>query len=150
MNLAPPAAENDRSLAYLLLRVTLGLNILMHGLSRLLAGQAVFAAGLDKMFQKAPLPAWQVHAFGVALSWIEGILGLLLLLGLGTRQALIGGGLLIAVLTFGSALIQNWDAAGLQLIYAANYAALLAFRHWNRYSIDAAIATGWEKRAEPE
>jgi thiosulfate dehydrogenase [quinone] large subunit len=144
MNSGQPAAANDRALAYLLLRVTLGLNILMHGLSRILAGQTAFASGLDKMFLKAPLPAWQVHAFGVALPWIEGILGLLLLLGLGTRLALIGGALLIAVLTFGTALIQNWDAAGLQLIYAAIYAALLAFHHWNRYSIDAAIKRGRE------
>ena len=62
--------------------------------------------------------------------------GLLLLLGLGTRVALTGGALLIVLLTFGTALRQDWAIAGIQL----NYAALLAFLHWDRYSLDAMLS----------
>ncbi len=130
---------NDKALAYALLRFTLGLNIFMHGLSRILAGPAVFAGTLDKMFQETILAGWPVHAFGLALPWIETGVGLLLLLGLWTRVALTGGALLIAVLTFGMALRQDWAIAGIQLNYAAIYAALLAFLHWDRYSLDTIV-----------
>lgn len=131
------SSGNDKAFAYMLLRFTLGLNIFMHGLSRILAGPAVFAGTLDKMFQQTSLAGWPVHVFGLVLPWFEAGVGLLLLLGLGTRVALIGGALLMAVLTFGSALRQDWATTAIQLNYAAIYAALLALLHWDRYSIDA-------------
>ena len=134
------SSGKDAALAYGLLRVTLGLNIFMHGLSRILAGPAVFAGTLDKVFQTTVLAGWPVHVFGLALPWIEAGLGLLLLLGLWTRVALIGGALLITVLTFGTAIRQDWATAGTQLIYAAVYAALLAFLRWDQYSMDAVLA----------
>ncbi len=140
MDFGKASSGNDKAFAYVLLRFTLGLNIFMHGLSCILAGPAVFAGTLDKMFQETVLAGWPVHAFGLALPWFEAGLGLLLLLGLWTRVALIGGALLIAVLTFGTALRQDWATAGTQLIYAVIYAALLAFLHWDCYSIDAMLA----------
>jgi thiosulfate dehydrogenase [quinone] large subunit len=129
----------DTELGYLLLRVTVGLNVCMHGVARLLAGPASFAGALVPEFQKTFLPAWSVYAFGLALPWAEGVLGLLVLVGLRTRLALIGSGLLIVVLTYGSTLRQDWNAAGAQLLYAVVYAGLLAFRRWNVYSVDAAL-----------
>jgi thiosulfate dehydrogenase [quinone] large subunit len=132
----------DLALAYLLLRITIGLNIFMHGVSRLLSGPASFAGVLVPMFQKTPLPGWSVYGFGLVLPWIEATLGLLILLGLRTRFALTAASLLIIVLTFGSTLRQDWEIAGLQLIYASIYAALLAFRDRNLYSVD-----GWLGRA---
>jgi thiosulfate dehydrogenase [quinone] large subunit len=129
----------DFALAYLLLRATIGLNIFIHGASRLLAGVSSFANSLVPMFQKTPLPACSVHWFGLALPWVETILGFLVLAGLRTRFALIGGSVLIFVLTFGSTLRQDWESAGLQLIYASIYAALLAFRDKNVYSLDALL-----------
>jgi thiosulfate dehydrogenase [quinone] large subunit len=57
----------SRELAYLLLRLTLGVNILMHGLSRILAGLTPFAAGMMKQFASTPLPPSLVHAFAYAL-----------------------------------------------------------------------------------
>ena len=69
------------SLAFLLLRLTLGLNICMHGVSRLAAGPAAFANSLVPMFQNTALPVWSVHIFGLVLPWAETILGFLLLIG---------------------------------------------------------------------
>ena len=60
-----------------------------------------------------------------------------MLVGLRLRSALVAGSLLMFVLTFGSALRQDWDIAGLQLIYAAIYAALLAFREKDWFSLDS-------------
>jgi thiosulfate dehydrogenase (quinone) large subunit len=79
-----------------------------------------------------------VSAFAHALPWLEAVIGLLLILGAATRLALSAGALLILALTFGSTLHQDWDVAGLQLIYAAVYAALLVFRDNNAFSVDGA------------
>jgi thiosulfate dehydrogenase [quinone] large subunit len=129
----PPEA----ALAYLLLRITLGTNITVHGLSRLIAGPSNFAHALVPMFEKTFLPAWSVYTFGLILPFVETLLGALVLLGLQTRCALVGGSLLILVLTFGSTLRQDWESAGLQLIYAVLYAGLLGFIRYNRYSLDS-------------
>jgi thiosulfate dehydrogenase [quinone] large subunit len=59
-----------------------------------------------------------------------------------TRLALSGGALLMLVLTFGTTLRQDWNTAGLQLIYAVVYAALLACLSANRYSIDRLLQPG--------
>src|SRR5215510_5876501 len=106
----------DASLAYSMLRATLGLNICIHGVSRILQGPAAFAHTLVGMFQKTLLPVWSVHFFGLALPWFEMILGAFVLIGLRLRFALISGFLLMILLTFGSSLRQDWDVAGLQLI----------------------------------
>jgi thiosulfate dehydrogenase (quinone) large subunit len=129
-------AQLDRRLAYALLRAIIGVNLAVHGISRLLAGPHAFATSLVGTFHATPLPAWSVLAFGLVLPWVEATLGLLILLGLVTRFALIAASLIILALTFGSTLRQDWQSAGLQLIYAAIYAALLAFRQENTYSLD--------------
>lgn len=127
---------DDYSLAYALLRATLGVNIAMHGISRLLAGVGGFVAGLEKQFAATVLPHVLVSAFAHALPWTEAALGLLILFGVATRYALVAGGLLILVLTFGSTLHQDWQVAGLQLIYAIAYALLIAFHRYNAISFD--------------
>ncbi|MBT9333328.1 DoxX family membrane protein [Paracidobacterium acidisoli] len=139
-----PAVEfqHDGELAYLLLRITIGTNICMHGVSRILSGTASFAHSLLPLFQKTPLPGWAVLAFGLTLPWLEAVFGLLVLLGLCTRFALLAGSLLLIALTFGSTLRQDWESAGLQLIYAAVYTALLAFRNRNVYSLDSLFGFG--------
>ena len=131
--------DDNQQAAYTLLRLILGTNIFFHGVSRLLAGSALFAAKVVTQFAQTPLPRWSVYAFGLSLPWVEATLGFLLLIGLRTRAALIGGGLLILILTFGSSLIQDWNAAGSQLIYALAYAALLFLLRYNTWSIDHAL-----------
>jgi thiosulfate dehydrogenase [quinone] large subunit len=131
--------QKDAALAYFLLRVTIGINIFTHGLSRILAGPSRFADALVPAFQHAPLPPGFVHLFALALPWVESAVGLFVLIGIRTRLALVAGSLLILTLTFGATLNQDWESAGLQLIYAAVYASLLAFRHYNTFSIDALL-----------
>jgi thiosulfate dehydrogenase [quinone] large subunit len=132
------SASVDRSLAYALLRLVLGVNIAFHGISRIGTGPATFAHTLLTLFARTPLPAWSVYAFGLCLPWAEALTGLLVIAGAASRVAYVLGLLQIAALTFGSALRQDWDSAGLQLIYALLYSILLAMRCYNRYSVD-----GW-------
>ncbi len=131
--------SKDRRIAYFLLRVILGLNIFMHGLSRLLAGSAVFVTKITTQFAHTPLPHEGLVAFAILLPWVEALLGFLLLVGLWTRFALIAGSLLMLILTFGSTLVQDFGIAGLQLTYAIAYSGLLFLLRYNRYSIDGAV-----------
>jgi thiosulfate dehydrogenase [quinone] large subunit len=133
-------ANDDQRLAYALLRIVVGLNLMMHGLSRMLIGPGVFASKLVGQFAHAPLPVWSIWSFGMVLPAVEALLGLLLLIGLRTRAALVAGSLLIMVLTFGSGLVQDWPAAGLQLTYALIYSVLLFLLRYNGWSVDAWMA----------
>ena len=130
----------DRSLAYALLRVTLGLNIFMHGTSRLMAGVGSFVSAMIKMFQNTALPTAVVVPFGYVLPWLEAGLGVLIIIGLRTREVLVAGALLMLALTFGTALRQDWDVAGLQLLYSAVYTALIAGLRYNSLSVDQKFA----------
>ena len=131
---------SDSVWAYTVLRLTFGANIVLHGLSRLLAGHAAFLAYLNHYFEKAPLiPASQLPLFAWVLPPVESALGVLLLLGLWTRFALIAGGLVITMLAIGTNLAQDWGVAGLQLIYAFLYYYLLVHRDQNTLSIDGML-----------
>ncbi len=134
-----PRALLDRKLAYGMLRFTLGLSIFMHGLVRLPHLRA-FADGMVKLFVETPLPAFVVRPFAFGLVFVEAIVGLLILLGLWTRWALIVGALTMAALCFGTALRSDWDTLAIQMLYALIYAALIATREYNANSLDARIA----------
>jgi thiosulfate dehydrogenase [quinone] large subunit len=134
---------SDSVIAYTILRLSFGANIMLHGVSRLLAGHAAFLAYLTHYFEKTPLiPASFLPIFATVLPPVETGLGLLLLLGVGTRFSLIAGSLVMAALVAGTNLAQDWNVAGLQLIYCFIYYYLLAHRRdLNRISLDAFI--GW-------
>jgi len=139
-------AVTDLSLGYFFLRTIIGVNILIHGVSRLLSGTEPFASSLVQSFHSTPLPASLVAGFASALPWLEGAIGLLVLIGLFSRVALSAGALLILLLTFGTTLRQDWETAGLQLIYAVVYAALLALRGYDTLSADSLINSFKGKR----
>ena len=132
---------SNASLAYALLRFTLGINMLLHGLVRLVPGPSGFADTLVQGFANTPLPAPLVYAFAWVLPFAEAAVGALLIVGLWTRLVLMVGGLLMAALVFGTALRSQWETLGLQMFYSALYAALLATEHVNALSID-----GWRRR----
>jgi thiosulfate dehydrogenase [quinone] large subunit len=139
----------DIAVAYLLLRMTIGLNIFIHGLSRLFMGLTVFADSLVPMFAKTFLPGRSVYAFGLALPWVETTLGLLLLLGFRTRIALVGSSSLMFALTFGTSIRQDWTTASVQLIYAAIFASLLAYREIDICSLDVLLRSRKGRALDP-
>ena len=127
----------DAQLAYLLLRVYVGVNLAMHGVTRLLSGTGAFVEGMVRAFATTPLPAPLVHAFGVLLTPLELLLGVLVVLGAWLRPALIGASLLITVLTLGTTLRQDWATVGIQLVYALAYFVLLVRRSDDVLSVDS-------------
>ena len=135
-DLAGESAADGR-IAYAILRFTLGINIALHGITRVVNGPGGFAEFLTKQFQDTPIPSFIVGAFGHTLPWVETAIGLLVLAGLATRFALIAGGLLMAALTFGTTLRQDFATAALQLTYSIAYFVLLSLRARNGFSLDA-------------
>ena len=129
--------RSDASIAYAILRLTLGVNIGLRGLVRIAHGPAAFAQGIVKQMEPTILPAAAVYAFATTLIWVETAVGLLLILGLQTRLALIVGGLMMTLLTFGTMQIENFQNAWLQLTYALVFFVVLALRSWNLISLDA-------------
>jgi thiosulfate dehydrogenase [quinone] large subunit len=128
------SGNKDLEQAYALLRITLGLNICMHGVVRWVAGLSSFAESLVTMFQKIPLPVSLMYGFGFTLPVLESLVGCSVLLGFRTRRAFLVG--MVVMLALSSTLHQDWQIAGLQLIYSFLYAVLLAGARFDKYGLD--------------
>lgn len=122
-------------IAYLLLRLAIGTTMLGHGLVRLpkLTG---FSNWMVSSFEKSMLPQALVIPFSYALPIVEFLIGLFLIFGLFTKQALIAGSLVMITLIFGSSMIENWDAIPSQLTHIAFFAVLLNFGSANYMALD--------------
>jgi thiosulfate dehydrogenase [quinone] large subunit len=121
-------ASTEQKMAYVLLRVALGIDFLGHGFTRLLHGSGAFAQWMLKQMAGTPMPAGFVYGFGLILPPLEAIVGLLLLAGLLTRQVIILGALLMLCLMTGTALRQDWSTVALQLFYSLLFSILLFLR----------------------
>lgn len=107
----------DKQLAYLLARITLGVNFLLHGFVRI-PKLTAFAEGITKGFENTMLPLSMVEAFSYALPFIELILGILLTLGVANKKTLVSTAILIILLISGSAFKEDWNAIATQMLYA--------------------------------
>ena len=128
--------NGDMTRAYVLLRVTLGLNICLHGVVRWAKGLHSFAESLVPLFAKAPLPPLSVYDFGYVLPILEALVGVSILFGLQTRRALLAGSILMLVLMFGSSLREDWPAVGIQLTYSVVNCILIAGVQFDGFGID--------------
>ena len=133
----PTFSPNDLSLAHALARLSLGINLLGHGITRI-GNIPEFVAAMQKMFEKTWLSGPVVTLVGDIIPPLELIFGIVLIAGWYLRPALIGGTLFMCLLTFGATQIQNWTVASEQMIYVAFFAVLLATANWDRYSLDSA------------
>jgi thiosulfate dehydrogenase (quinone) large subunit len=134
---------SDMVIAYTILRLSFGANILLHGLSRVLNGRPAFLAYLNHYFEHAHLISpGMLPLFGAVLPWVETALGLLLMLGLFSRFTLIAGALVMTGLVIGTNLAQDWLVSGLQLPYCFIYYYLLIHLEQNRVSLDAMFGIG--------
>ncbi|MBC7808181.1 MAG: DoxX family protein [Akkermansiaceae bacterium] len=132
---------NDQQLAYALLRCALGTAFLMHFVPRLFGGIDTFAENMVKDFANTALPALLVRPFALALPFVEGILGVLLIAGFRTREAIVAVVAVMLLLIFGSSLQNGWQAVSIQLLYVLLAYILLAQRSAsNTLSVDGLIA----------
>ncbi|MBU3013519.1 DoxX family membrane protein [Poseidonibacter lekithochrous] len=122
-------------LAYLILRLTMGVNMLTHGIARMLNLEG-FNSWMIGQFSNTILPEFMVSFSSYMIPFTELILGILLILGLFTSRAFLVGGLLIVLLVFGSGLQENWNVMSSQMIYAVFFFILSYFIELNKFSID--------------
>jgi thiosulfate dehydrogenase [quinone] large subunit len=87
-------------------------------------------------FEKSMIPKFMILPFSYALPVAEFLIGLLLILGIFTKPALIAGGVVMIFLLSGTGMIENWEAIPSQLIHIAFFAILLSSIEYNSYSID--------------
>lgn len=127
----------DRRLAYAILRLTLGLNIYIHGAGRILRGvQQNFVVKFESQYATTILPVPVAHVALTMIPYLEAVIGALLFIGLWTRWALAAGALLMLALVFGTAIRQDWNALFIQMLYALIYFVLLWLRQYNCFSVD--------------
>jgi thiosulfate dehydrogenase [quinone] large subunit len=128
---------NDKPLAFALLRVAIGFNFAGHGFIRLFkVGLSQFANSAANNLSKSPLPHGLTIGFLHIVPVLEAVIGVLLILGLFTRCALIAGSVLMIFLTIGVTSNQQWDAAGTQLLYSLVLFVLLFCVEYNEFSMD--------------
>ncbi|AZA50129.1 DoxX family protein [Chryseobacterium carnipullorum] len=128
----------NKNIAYFLLRMSMGVNLLGHGLARI-PKLSVFADGMTKGFEKSWLPQPWVQIFSTTLPFLEFGIGLMLILGFKTRFANFAGAGLIIMLLFGSSTVENWEAMGIQMIYAVFFYILISRLEDNCYCVDPKI-----------
>ena len=124
---------------------------------RLVLGLIFFMAGTMKVFQMGPLeharryflpfsdtflPVWSLWTVGVIIPFVELIGGALVILGIRTREALIGLGSVLVIVTFGHLLHDAlYDFSG----HVIPRLGLLLFVLWcppeaDRFSVDHLLA----------
>lgn len=128
--------DTNRWLAYLLLRLTVGVMFLFFGISKLLKGLGPFVSGMRKRFEQSPLPVELVEPFAYVLPFVEVTVGTLVVLGLFTRVALFAAGLLMLALTFGAVMEPSPPTVANNINYALVIFVLLWLVEFNRYSVD--------------
>ncbi len=129
----------DISLAYLLLRIVVGVNYFNHGFTRM-GNIPGFANAMVGAMADAWMPDFLVRLTAYFVSPVELIAGLLLIVGLFTRLSLVVTFILMVILMYGVTVVQNWDAASSQLIYNIVLFILLAGLGYNRFSLDTVLA----------
>jgi thiosulfate dehydrogenase [quinone] large subunit len=133
-----PATVTDRRIAYLLMRLAVGVSLLGHGLVRI-PKLGTFHAHLTSDFARSILPKALVSVVGDALPFAEFCIGAMLVIGLLTKVGLIAGVLGMTVLVFGSTTIEDYSVIGEQLIHAAILVGLLVFLKHNTCSVDRVL-----------
>jgi thiosulfate dehydrogenase [quinone] large subunit len=135
--------QSDVALAYAIFRLTFGVNICFRGVARIfILGLDNFANGMIKQFAATWIGPALINPFAHTIPIIETAIGVMIILGLGTRYALIIGGLMMTSLTFGTMFLGDFTLAWLQLTYAIAFFLLLAARSWNVISLDALLSKG--------
>lgn len=122
-------------LAYLILRLTMGVNMFTHGVARFLNIEG-FNRWMIGEFSNTILPEFMVSISSYMIPLAELIIGSLLIIGLFTSRALLLGALLIVILVFGSGLQENWNVMSSQMIYAIFFFILSYLIELNRFSLD--------------
>lgn len=129
-------SPSNLQIGYFLFRLTIGVNMFFHGFMRPLTGLSAWVESQAASFVDTYLPMPLVHAFLYALPFYEMALGTLLILGLFTRWATIGGAVMMLALLYGNTARQDWGTAGNNMHYTLYFTGMLALHRYNWFALD--------------
>lgn len=134
-------------LSYALLRLALGISMFVHGLVRIGGNYWPFVEQIVRQFASTAIPHSLVRISAMLIPPVELVIGVLLILGLWTRFALLLGGLEMCGLIAGTSLLAQWEIVAIQLAYAFFFSVLLRQSQSNRLSLDGWIGKSRKVRA---
>jgi hypothetical protein len=105
-------------------RLAFGGVLVLYGVGKVHAGVTPTAAGIASGFAGSWVPAGLASGFATALPFLEIAVGGWLLVGFGTRRALLAATLLIAMLLAGTTVLGDSAAVAQNLFYVTLLAAL--------------------------
>jgi thiosulfate dehydrogenase [quinone] large subunit len=129
-------SPTNMQIGYFLFRVLVGVNLFFHGFMRVLTGVSAWEVPQAEAFVDTFLPMPLVHLSLYSIPYVEVVLGALIMLGLFTRWALIGGLTLMLMLVFGHLVRQFWSGAHTVMHYGLYYWILLALVGQNWMALD--------------
>ncbi|MBD2343104.1 DoxX family protein [Anabaena subtropica] len=127
--------QKDIAIAYLLLRILIGVNYFNHGFTRI-GNIPGFVEATVKQLEASYFPEFLVRINSYLVPPVELIVGVLITIGLATRSSLIVTFVLMIILKLGVTSIQNWSAATSMISYGIVLFILLAGHGFNIYSLD--------------
>ena len=133
---AGPNSPTNLQVGYFVLRLMLGINLVFHGIMRPITGTSAFVETWVPTFADTFLPLSLVRFSLYLIPPAELIVGILTVLGLFTRWALIGGVLIFALLLAGHSVRSNWGGNHLVMQYVLYYAVLFGLRSQNWLALD--------------
>ncbi len=136
---------NHKQIAYVMLRITIGVAFLFYGIDKFIMGRGAVASSIVQEFEKTFLPRGMVSLFVNILPFAEVILGACVLFGVFTTTALALMAALLAALTFGQVLLLNAQIVANNLIHCVVVFLLLYFAEHNTFSLDQV----WKKHRQP-
>lgn len=140
MNHMSPFSAGSLAVPCLLLRLMLGVLLFYAGLGKFLGGYGNFTNYMITEFTtKTWLPALLLYPFTYTLPFVEIVLGLLILVGLFARPALLLSGLLFITLMFGKMLVQDSSTVSALANYCLITAATYVLTVGDRYSLDVVL-----------
>lgn len=128
--------KTNQALAYFFLRITMGINMLIHGFVKLGSAYQPFIEKTRSDFSATILPEILVNIFAYAIPWAELFIGIALMVGICTRWSVISAQILMIVLISGQCFLMQWNIVGIQLIYSAIFTWLLYKGKHNEIALD--------------
>lgn len=133
---AGPRSPLNMQLGYFFLRAMIGGMLFSHGFMRFLTGLTAWEAPMAETFEGTYLPMSLVHGALYLIPLAELVIGVLTLLGLFTRWALLAGILLFCVLLYGHMVRQSWGTGHVIIHYGVYYWLLFVFQKYNWLALD--------------
>ncbi|MFC4097373.1 DoxX family protein [Euzebyella saccharophila] len=109
---------------FYLLRLPLAVSMFGHGTVRLTKLDG-FRTWMVETTTESAIPTFLIIPFSYALPIVEFGIGLLMLLSIQVKYALVAGLVVMSLLILGSCSIENWGAVGVQLVHAVYFGLLL-------------------------